>query len=230
MKLRLTAALAILVLLSGCANSKLKKEAFNKPKTLAVVSIMGNVTGLATTDAQDKLLLSNVVEVTFKELNKSRHIKLVAPSSVLSSKPYKAIKDEGAKMTLDIAPGYKRFEPKKETGNLKEMARALKLDGFVVITASYGTTKSGMTVSGLGGLPLPLTAGNTKATASYMVYAYDAKGEVFWQDLVHVESEEGVTTVMGVGNTQALQPKLIDLTQAACRQTVARLDKNLSGK
>lgn len=229
MKLRISVLMAILILLSGCANSKLTKEAFNKPKTLAVVTVMGNVTGLATTAEQDKKLLSNVVDVTFKELNKSRHVKLVSPSTVLANKSYKSIKDEGPKMTIDIAPGYKRFDPKKESSNLKEMAKALRVDGFLAISASYGTAKSGMTL-GLGGLPLPLSAGKTKATATYVVSAFDAKGEVFWQDLVQVESDEGVATVMGIGNTQALQPKLIDLTQAASRETIARLDKNLSSK
>lgn len=222
--------MAVLILLSGCANSKLKKEAFDKPKTLAVVTVMGNVTGLATTADQDKALLSNVVDVTFKELNKSRHIKLVSPAKVLASQQYKSIKDQGSHKTIDVAPGYKRFDPRKERSNLKKMANDLKLDGFLVITASYGTTKSGMTISAFSKLPLPITAGKTKAQATYMVYAYDSQGEVFWQDLVLVESDEGVATVMGISNTQALQPKLIDLTQMASRKTVARLDKNLSGK
>jgi hypothetical protein len=229
-KVRLAAALFVVFALAGCASSTLKTESFKKPKTLALVSVVGVVEGLATSQAEDEQLLNGLVNVSLNELERSRHLKLVPEAAVKNSRAFKAIKDDGPGMFQDVAKGYKRFDPKAETANLKALARELKVDGFVGVIAHYGTAKSGVAVGGFLPVPVPVSVGRVKAKVLYSVYAFDASGEIFWQDMVELTSEDGIGTAMGLGQYKALHPKLVTVTKAACKQVVTKLDEQLAAK
>jgi hypothetical protein len=220
----------MLFMLAGCATSKLQTDAFKRPKTLALVSVVGVIEGLATSGAEDDQLMAGLVSVSMNELERSRHLRLIPEASVKGSKGFKAIKDQGPGMFQDVAKGYKRFEPKEETVHLKQLAKEVKADGFVGVMVHYGTAKKGLAIGGLLPVPVPVSVGQVKAKVMYTVYAFDAAGEIFWQDTVELTSEDGVATAMGVGQYKALHPKLVTLTKAACKQVVTKLDEQLAAK
>lgn len=230
MDYRLIAPFFLVVALTGCATTSFDKSAFKQPKRLAMVSVVGVVEGLATSDNEDAELLGGVVAASLNELERSPNMKLVPESAVLGSKAYKAIKDEGPGMFQDMARGYKRFDPKRETANLKQLAKELQVDGFVGVMVQYGTAKSGMAVSGFIPSPIPVSVGRVKAKVLYSVYAFDANGNIFWRDMTELTSDDGITTAMGIGQYKALHPKLTTLTRAACRQVVTRLDEKVAAK
>jgi hypothetical protein len=55
----------------------------------------------------------------------------------------------------------------------------------------------------------------------------NSANEVIWRDLVEVTSKDSVGKIMGIGNTAALHPKLIDISQEAVRTLMANLDEKL---
>lgn len=221
---------AVALAASGCAGLQVDNKAFARPRTLALVTVMGTVSGLATTDAEEKQLLANLVTVSTTEINKSRHVKLAPESAVLSSRAYKSIKDLGPILSTDLAPGYKRFDIDEEKTNLKALARELRVDGFLIVSASYGTKSSGVGIGGILPVPIPVSAGKAYAHVTYIVSAVDVNGNTLWRDQVQLDSEEGVTTVMGVGQYKALYPTLTDLVRAASRQAVGNLNTQLAAR
>jgi hypothetical protein len=219
--------IATVFMVVGCATFKVNQAAFAKPRTLALVTVSGAVSGLATSNAEDIELLKQTVVVSFNELNRSRHIKLAREKAVLSSKAYKAIKDNGPAMMTDLAPGYKRFSIEDEKANLLALSKELKVDGFLIVTVAYGRAQSSFGIGGILPVPIPVTAGSARASVVYYLNAFDVNGDELWQDQIKMESEESVTTVMGVGRYGALHSKLIDLGKAASRQAVQNLQERL---
>ncbi len=218
-------------LATGCASFRANEEFFARSRPLfAMVTAQAAVSGLATNDREDKELAAQLAAISVRELGKSRRFRLAPESAVLSSRPYNAIKDTGPMFTGDLAPGYKGFSITDEQKNIRALAKELKAKGFLVVSASYNAKKSGLAIGGLLPVPIALSAGSVTASVTYMVVVYDVNGDVLWQDSVEIESDDGVTVVMGVGNYKALHPKLIDLAKAASRQVLANLDTNLARK
>lgn len=224
--LLLTASLAV-----GCASFRANHEFFARSRPLlAMVTVQAHVSGLATSDTEDKELASQLATVSVKELGKSRRFRLAPENAVLSSRSYKAIANKGPMFMGDLAPGYKGFSVTDERANMRVLAKELKASGFIVVSASYNAKKSGFAIGGLLPVPIPLSAGSVTASVTYVIVVYDVNGEVLWQDTAELDSEDSVGTVMGVGNYKALYPKLTDLAKAASRQVLANLDTNLARK
>jgi hypothetical protein len=224
------AAAGLSLLLVSCATSQVNSSAFSKPRTLALVSVSATVTGLATGAAQDREIAADLTRVSHNEINRSRYIRLVPQAAVLRSKTYKAIKDEGPTFMGVVAPGYKRFTFEDEKARLQALAKELKVDGFVFVQGAYGKKQSGIGIGGLLSVPIPITVGRSKPYALFAVVAYDVNGNVLWQDQLEKTSDEGITTVMGVGAYKSLIPKFTDLMKAASRELVAKLETQVAAK
>jgi len=224
------AAAGLTLVLAACASSQVNSSAFSKPRTLALVSVAATVSGLATGAAQDRQIAADLVRVSLNEIGHSRYVRLVPEATVLRSKAYKAIKDEGPTFLGVLAPGYKRFTFEDEKTHLQALAKELKVDGFLFVQGAYGKKDSGVGVGGLFGVPIPITAGRSHPYAVYAVVAYDVKGDVLWQDQIQKTSDEGITTVMGVGAYKSLIPKFTDLMKVASRELVSKLETQVAGK
>ncbi len=223
-------AAGLALALAACASTQINTSAFAKPRTLALVSVSATVSGLATGAAQDRAIAADLARVSFNEIGHSPHIRLVPEAAVLRSKTYKAIKDEGPTFMGVLAPGYKRFAVEDEKAHLQGLAKELRVDGFLFVQGGFTKKDSGIGIGGLGGIPIPLTAGRSHPHAFYSVVAYDVNGEVLWQDQVEKTSDEAITTVMGVGAYKSLIPKFTDLMKTASRELVSKLDTQVAAK
>ena len=224
------AAAGLTLVLAACASSQLNSSAFSKPRTLALVSVSATVSGLATGAAQDREIASDLARVSLNEIGHSRHIRLVPETAVLRNKTYKAIKDDGPSFMGVLAPGYKRFTVEDEKAHLQTLAKELRVDGFLFVQGAYSKKDSGFSIGGLFGAPVPLTAGRSHPYALFAVTAYDVNGNVLWQDQVEKTSDEGITTVMGVGAYKSMIPKFTDLMKVASRELVSKLDTQVGAK
>lgn len=224
------AAAGLTLVLAACATSQVNSSAFSKPRTLALVSVSATVSGLATGAAQDREIAADLARVSLNEIGHSRHIRLASETAVLRSKAYKAIKDEGPTFMGVVAPGYKRFTVEDEKAHLQTLAKELRVDGFLFVQGGFTKKDSGIGIGGLGGIPIPLTAGRSHPHAFYSVVAYDVNGDVLWQDQIEKTSDEAITTVMGVGAYKSLIPKFTDLMKVASRELLSKLDTQVAAK
>ena len=229
-KIAYVVAAGLTLALAACASSQLNSSAFAKPRTLALVSVSATVSGLATGAAQDREIAADLARVSLNEIGHSRYIRLVPEGHVLRSKSYKAIKDIGPTFMGVVAPGYKRFTVEDEKAHLQALAKELKVDGFLFVQGAYSKKDSGVGIGGLFGVPVPITAGRSHPYALYAVVAYDVDGNVLWQDQLEKTSDEGITTVMGVGAYKSLIPKFTDLMKSASRELVSKLETQVAAK
>lgn len=215
---------ALIALITGCAGGpQVNKGAFAKPQTLAIITAGGSVHGIYTSEDEDIKILTESVPTCFSELAKSHNIRLVPAKSVLSSKVYAGIKNDGPMFSTLLMPGYKRFTPADEKKNLKALAKEMRADGFLISYLNYSKSESGFGM-GFGGIGV--SVGSVKPALTYTVRAVNSDGEVIWDDNITINGEEGITTVMGIGGYASLIPKLNTITRTACQQAV----QNLAGK
>lgn len=223
-------AACLALVLAGCATSSLNSSAFSKPRTLALVSVTAAVSGLATSTAQDQEIAADLARISLNEIGHSRYIRLAPASAVLKSKVYGAMKDKGPAFMGVVAPGYKRFAFEDEKARLQTLAKELRVDGFLFVHGTYGKKESGVGIGGILNVPIPVTAGRVKPFMLYMVEAYDANGEVLWRDQIEKISDDGITTVMGVGAYKSLIPKFTDLAKAASREIVSKFETQVAAR
>lgn len=221
---RLT-VIATMILVAGCAGGpQVKKEAFAKPQKLAIVTISGSAHGIYTSDDEDAKILADAVPACLNELAKSHNIRLLPATAASTSKAYASIKDDGAMITMQLLPGYKRFTPENEKKNLHALAKELHVDGFLILYLNYGEV-AGTTV-GIGFLSI----GSKKPSVSYAVAAVNSDGESIWQDNIQIVGDDGIAAVNGIGNYSYLISKLKGLTQTACQQSVKNLADQIAAK
>lgn len=231
-KLLPLAALAVFALLSGCATQVHDRDALSRPNNrFAIVSFGGLTSGLGMTEAEDRKMIASLDDVVYKELSQSRRFKLVAPSTVKSSRAYAAIKGEptDGMYTLKMAPGYKRFDPRDESAALKKLMADLNLNGVILVTAHYNKQEKTAFVSGL--LPIPgLSGGVANGHINFMIVAFDRKLDVIWQDMIEATTKDSTVVFMGIANVGKLYPQLVDITQEASRTALKNLNDKLDGK
>lgn len=216
--------------LGGCASTQVNQAAFAKPRKLALVSMSATVTGLGTFNKEDKAIVADLERVSVGELSRSRHLRLVSGRAVQNARAYRAIRDKGPILLGVLADGYKRFDPRDEQANLKALAKELNVDGFLFLQGALGSKSSGIGVSGILPVPIPVTVGREKAFINYFLYAVDTQGDIFWRDNVELDSANGIAVVMGVGKYGALKSMFPDLMKLANRQAVETLDKKVRGE
>ncbi len=220
-----------LVLLSGCSNQVVKTAEMKKPNRFAIVSVIGSTTGLGMSENEEVALLSRVDEIVSKELNQAKSFRLSSSSQVKQSRSYAAIKGDSTDgiFTGKAAQGYKKFDitSESEAPNLKKLMSELKLTGVIQVSAYYSVKSGGFTLSGIAPIPIPLSAGTSSGHIVFAIVAVNNANEVIWRDMVEVTSKDSVGKIMGIGNTNALQPKLIDISQEAIRTAMVNLDEKL---
>lgn len=226
------AALAAVTLMSGCATQVHNKDALSQPNNrFAIVSFGGLTSGLGMSEAEDLKMITGLDDVVYKELNQSKRFKLVPTATVKASRSYALIKGESTDgmYTVKVAPGYKKFDPKKENEALNKLMTELKLTGVMQVTAYYGKKEKSAFVSGL--LPIPgISGGVANGHVTYTVVAYNNKNEIIWQDSVEATTQNSTLVVMGIANVGKLYPQLVDITQEASRMALKNLDDKVGGK
>ena len=224
------AALAALVLLQGCASQVYNKEALSQPNNrFAIVSFGGFTSGLGMNEEADEKLISGLEDVVYQELRQSKHFTLVRPAAVKASRGYAQIKGESTDgmYTMKVAKGYKKFDPRKEPEALRKLMEELRVSGVLQVQAVYTKKEKSVFVSGLLKLP-GISGGVANGHVNYSVVAYNAKGEVIWQDMVEATTNDSTILVMGIANVGKLHPQLVDITQEASRVALKNLDQKLA--
>jgi hypothetical protein len=220
-----------LLLISGCSQQVIKSSELKKPNRFAIVSVTGMTSGFGMSENEEINLLSKVDEVVSKELNQSKDFRMVSSSLVKQSHSYAAIKGQSADgmFTGKVANGYKKFDvtDNSEAANLKKLMSELKLTGVIQITAAYTLKNSGLSVSGFLPVPIPVSVGSASGHVNLAIVVVNNANEVIWRDMVEVTSKDSIGKVMGIGNTAALYPKLVDISQEAVRTAINNLDEKL---
>jgi hypothetical protein len=242
---RLTGAALALVLLAGCAASSATKQAFGGSKRFAIVSIFaspvianssgnpnmgGSVLGLVKAASKDSgfrhdadVVFAETTPMIIGEFSKSRRFKLMPPNSVVQSGAYRAVAGDDPKImfaSLLTARGYKFFRTEDK---IKKLAKALNVDGVIVISASYGYTFSGIGLAGL------VAGGVHHAKVTVVVSAFDRNGNVIWRDTQKGEASKGIPSIGESVNFVKLHPLLVEATADGTKKVLARLDEMLKG-
>lgn len=215
---------AALITMAGCASTTVKKEAFAKPPKLAIITISGSAHGVFTSDSEDAKILADTVPTCVDEIAKSHRIRLMPAKAALSSKAYAAMKDNGARFTMQLVPGYKEISLDDEKQHLHALAKELHADGFVLLYLNYGQ-QEGFGV-GIG----PIGIGSKKPTADVGIAAVDPDGQSIWQGHGHTVGDDGIITVDNIGSYSKLIAKFKALTQTACGNTVQDLEKQFTAQ
>lgn len=226
MKMLLARALtaAAVIVLAGCAGTTVKKDAFVKPPKLAIITIQGSAHGVYTSDTEDAKILADTVPACLGEIDKSHRIHLLPAKAVMHAKAYAAMKDQGATITMQLVPGYKKISVDDEKPQLHALAKELHVDGFVLLYLTYGQdTSFGI---GIG----PIGIGAKKPTADVGIAAFNPDGETIWQGHAHLRGDDGIVTVDGIGSYSTLVAKYKALTQKVCGTTVQDLEKQVAAR
>jgi len=226
----LGAAIAAAALLQGCASQVYNKEALSRPNNrFAIVSFAGLTSGLGMDEEADAKLITQLEDVVYQELSRSNHFTLVRPAAVKNSRSYALIKGESTQgmYTMKVARGYKKFDPRKETEALQKLMSELKLSGVIQVVAAYGKKERTVFVSGLMKIP-GVSGGLANGHVNYSVVAYNAKGEIIWQDTVEATTNDSTLLVMGITNVGKLYPQLVDITQEASRLALKNLNEKVA--
>ena len=221
-------ALASLAL-GGCASPVYKSDAFKQRGKFAIVQISGQTSGFGLGTKEDKKLLNILSDIIYKEYKSNKRFKLASPRKVKKSRAYRSLKTDTSEglLTLKTAKGYKKFDPRDHSKEIKSLFKELKVDAILSISAGYNKAQGGFTLSGLLPFPVPLSVGTTHGEIMYHVVATDINNEVIWQDTIKKETEEGVGHFMGVSNFNKLYPQLLDISKLAVVESLANLNKNL---
>lgn len=228
-KLFLLGMLFATFVISGCAGKVYKPEAFKTKGKFAIVQVSGQTSGFGLGTAEDKKLLNSLAKIAYKELKNTKYFKTINPKRVKKSRAYKKMKtdtDEGL-LTMKVADGYKKFDPRDHKDELKKLFRELKITGAISITAGYSKASSGLSLSGLLPIPIPVSVGTEHGKLGMMIYAIDKDANVIWQDMIEVETEEGVGSFMGLSNFKKLYPQLVHISKKAVIQAIANLENNI---
>lgn len=215
---------AAVITFAGCANTSVNKEAFAKPKKIAVVTISGSAHGMFTSDDEDAKILADSVPVCLGEISKSSHVHLLPAKAALSAKAYAAIKDEGPTFTLQLVPGYKQFSLDTEKKNLHALAKELHVDGFLILALSYSQVQGAGVGIGF------ISISSKKPSVATSVVAVTPDGEVLWKGYAQIVGDDGIVALNGIGAYSKLVAQLKGITQTACQQTVKDLAEQVALK
>lgn len=237
-------AVLLVVLLSGCATSVYKAEAFTPAKRYAVVSIAagedidGGSPGMGTTlsglmkavvssesgfSASSAKILEESAPRVVKALGTQNRFTVVPDKTTKANAAFKAaIADEPVtkvaifQTRFNVAPGYKFFSDEQKLG---ELARKMKVDGVICVRLYY---KAGESKVGINGM---LAAGTHSGNTRMEVWAVDSSGQRIWWDTFSESSKDSVAFIGDAVNFVTLHPLLLQSTDATLASMVAKLDK-----
>jgi len=223
------------------ALSDFDAEAFGKDKSYAVVSIIADpqirqtqgersLAGMFNAFKKDagytqdsSTVLTKTVPVVFKELKRAETFSLLSEKRVLSSADYQQLESDTPRVlwvTQSVAPGYKYFSGNKK---LAELARALNVDGVLVLSLQYGFAPSGTTVNGV------VSIGSRYAMTTIGVRAVDREGNTVWKTTARGISQEleDQSAVAESINFTKLEPHLVGTTRDATRNLLNDLKEKV---
>lgn len=221
------------------ALSDFDANAFGKEKSYAVVSILADpqirqtqgersLAGMFKSLKKDSgytedssAVFNKTVPLVIREFGKSKSFRLVSQRRVLSNKEYKELEGDNPRVlwaTQNVADGYKYFSGKAK---LAELARALDVDGVLVLSMQYGFAPSGTTVNGM------VSIGSRYAMTTIGVRAVDRDGNTVWKTTAKgisqkLEDQSGVAESV---NFEKLQPHLVGSTRDATRKLLNDLQE-----
>jgi hypothetical protein len=226
--MRLFIAALGLLLLSGCAGS-LDVKAMQRHNRFAVVSITGVSSGFGFMQAEDTKLVTTAGALVVRELQTSKRFDVVNPEAVKRDRNYAAIKgDEPSFLTLQVATGYKKFDISDEEAHIAALRKDLRLTGVIIVSVGFTKKSSGVSVSGLLPIPIPVSAGSVRGEANLTIIAYDSKNNVIWSDSVRALTKDSVGSVMGISHLQTLHPQLLDAARDAAEQALKNLNEKMT--
>lgn len=242
----------ILAFSTGCMGPQIKPEAFGKNKRYAVISIIGStditdansgasggygsgsllgaISAAASSDinfSEDSSKMFNKTQkIIDKEFAKSKSFKYVPSRIILNSKSYKKAKGEEPKFgifTLGLAPEYKYFT-EKSIGDIKNIIKANRLDGIIVINSAFSYSTGGLNVGGL------VSVGRTKGQARFVISASDKDMKPVWTEQIVTTSDEGIANLGGAPSFKKLYPLLEQATESAIKDAMKNLDNTIYAK
>lgn len=167
--------------------------------------------------------LTKTVPVVLKELSRAQTFSLVPEKRVLSNEAYQQLEGDTPRVlwtTQNVAPGYKYFSGNKK---LAELARALNVDGVMVLSLQYGFAPSGTTVNGV------VSIGSRYAMTTIGVRAVDREGNTVWKTTAKGISQEleDQSAVAESINFTKLEPHLVGTTRDATRNLLDDLKEKV---
>lgn len=238
----------IALMASGCMSTTIKPEAFGKHKRYAVISIIGpteitdikghngsgSLLGAISAAVSDDINISENSDKIFKktqkildqELAKAKGFRYVPTKTILKSKAYKRAKGSEPKFgifTIGVAPGFKYFG-EESVADIKKIIKQNRLDGAIVVTASYHYGSGGLNIGGL------VSLGSTRGFTRMSIAAMDKKLNQVWSQHLEVKSKESISNVSGVPRFSKLYPLLEQVARQAAKEAVATLDGKVLAK
>lgn len=245
-KLLLLAIIATLG--SGCATTTIKSEAFGKKTRYAVVSIVGatditdvdgdkrssSLVGMISAVASSDInfsedsgkMFNDTRKIIDEEFKKAKSFKYVNSKALLKSRAYKNAKGEEPKVAIfkiGLAPGYKYFNT-DNMNEIKKIIKGNKLDGAIIINASYNYGTGGVNVGGL------VSVGKTRGYTTLQISAIDKDLKTVWSQSIRKESAEGIGNFGGAPSFKKLYPLLKESTRSAVKEAVTTLDSTVYAK
>lgn len=229
---------AVVIAVSGCSMLRVQPEAFGPSKTYAIVSISAapkaysgsptghTVSGLIKSASSESgyssdasRLLKDSVPKVQKALQKNTHMRLLPPEKVLQNPAY--AKAKGSEPTilwtrLLLADGYKYFPDETELGAL---AKALRVDGVIIVNLAYEVANSGLNLFGL------INLGTQRGITTLTVTAVDREGAVVWRDSVRAKSDDSIGAIGESANFSKLNPLFLNATDNAITSLVQRFEQ-----
>jgi len=212
--------------------SRLRPESFRHGTKLAVVGVytspdvkywtksvgVGPFGATQINDHTDEMakateVLNDTKRAAFRGLASARSFRLVPEESVLSSAGYAAARtSKPGTFTSILVPahGYRRFFEEPEIAGA---ARALKVDGGLIVSMEHYCVPDGGDVVGL-------------VTISFA--AVDTAGRYMWWDYTLARSDRKLPADAAL-NADSVRPLLVDSTEKGARALVKLLDARLGG-
>jgi hypothetical protein len=224
------------------AFSDYESKAFGPDKSYAVVSIIADPTirktqggsslsGMikAASDesgywSKSESIFKETTPVIVQEFQRSSSFKLVPEQWVIGDPHYQSLEPEKAKLHFSealVANNYKYIDGNEK---LAELAKALNVDGVIVITVHYGFAPTGANFNGL------LSVGSQVAVTSMTALAVDQEGNTVWKASETAYSDK-LTDQSSVGesvNFKKLHPHLVVTTRDATQKLLGELEKKIS--
>lgn len=229
MRIRFFVVMLGVVMLPACSGTVYNTKALQGHNRFGVVSVTGTSSGFGFSSAEETKLLTTASHIIMNELRTSKRFQIVSPELVKRDRNYVAIKGESTDglLTLKVADGYKKFDPSEQEQVLTGLRKDLKLTGVIYVTLGFSKTSSGVSLSGLIPVPIPVSAGKVRGEVNETIVAYDANNQVIWSDTVKATTRGSVTSVMGLSNIQSLHPQLLDAVRDATQTALKNLEESL---
>jgi uncharacterized protein YceK len=240
--MRIMASLLLVLLLSGCATTIRTDSAFGPGKRYAIVSICaddnvslsnsgggtisGVVKALASKDAayssSSENFLNDATPRIVKAFLTQKRI-VVLPERVTSKNPgFSSAKSDEPVVRFGplssrfrVANGYKYFSDEQK---LAQLAKAMKVDGVIVVRISFSVSTYGVSAFGL------ISAGTQAGEMLMQVTAIDQSGKQVWVEGFHEKSKDTIGFVGESVDFVKIRPLFVQASDAVIKAMVESLD------